>query len=120
MSWEIVKYVTVVAALFSTTLVAIIILDDERGRQINRAIFPAFKAIDRQCMAEEWPHETVGCKGALELAKSCHQAYQQAGYECTAREYYCNLVKLGFDLPPYWLETKEGDHHPCRSRWGWW
>ncbi len=121
MLWQVAKYVGVIAALFGATLAVFILLDEDRGRgPPNPAIYPAFKAVDRRCVAEQFPHETVRCQGALELSKSCDNASQQTGYECTAKEYYCTLVKLGFDMPPYWTVNPEPGRHPCRSRWGWW
>lgn len=82
----------------------------------NPAVFSAFRAIEAMCLKEEWPHETVRCKGALDERDSCDRAHQQTGYVCTAAEYYCRLERLGFDLPPYWKDG-EKRRHPCLRWW---
>ena len=69
------------------------------SRDLNPAIFPAFRAIENQCLAERWPHETVRCERVLEVWDSCVNAPEP----CPATEYYENALKAGFDLPPLYL-----------------
>jgi len=40
------------------------------SRDLNPAIFPAFRAIEKQCLAERWPHETVRCERVLDRIHS--------------------------------------------------
>lgn len=68
----------------------------ENNRHINPEIFPAFRAIEDQCMAERFPHETVRCKQALRLMQQC----TGAEHRCSATDYYASLMDMGFDLPP--------------------
>jgi hypothetical protein len=117
MLWAVAKYVAVIAGLMAA-VVAVYHFTNQPWRPVNRAIFPAFRAIEKRCMAERWPNETVRCKGAVDQKDACDRAWQRTGYACTPKEYYCTLEKLGFDLPPYWTDAQK-DQHPCRSWFGW-
>lgn len=79
---------------------------------LNRDIFTAFRAIERQCMSEAWPDETVRCHKVLKKMESCGQTSDR----CQATEYYCALIKFGFDedLPPYYrTNSTYRNKSPC-------
>ena len=80
--------------------------EDERenNRHINKAIYPAFRTVEAQCLSERFPHETVRCKGVLKLLEQC----TGTDSSCSASEYYSRLMELGFDLPPFY----EPGHKP--------
>ena len=84
----------------------------KKRASLNRDIFAAFHAIERQCRAEAWPHQTVRCQGALEKLQSCRQSSD----DCTATDFYCTLFKLGFEfeLPSYYRsDSAYHDKSPC-------
>lgn len=93
-----------ILSMVGLTLVALaaiwLLSSDERenNEHINQAIFPAFRSIENSCLAERFPRQTVRCSSALELMLRCGR--QQDG--CTAREYYEQLHRAGFDLPPFY------------------
>jgi hypothetical protein len=100
-----VKVVAFVGGLTGAALFVIFVwdwLDDGPAKRasLNPAIFAAFRVIERQCMAESSPHQTVRCQGVLEKKASC----DRSNPDCTARDYYCVLYRLGFEfeLPPYY------------------
>jgi len=70
----------------------------ENNRHINKAIFPAFRSIEKSCLSEQFPNETVRCQGALALLKRCTSQDNR----CAADEYYDKLSSFGFELPPFY------------------
>lgn len=71
-------------------------------REINQAVFSAFRAYEAMCAAEQWPQETVRCVALLDKRLSC----ARAAFDCLAGDYYCTLYELGFDLPPFYLSAE--------------
>lgn len=81
-----------------------------RNEAVNPAVFEAFRAIERQCLSERWPHETVRCRGALDKLVGCAGA--EAG--CLADEVYCVLYELGFHQPSYFRsDSRFANQMPC-------
>ena len=82
----------------------------ERNAALNPAVIGAFHAVERQCLGEQWPNETVRCRGALEQFSSCGRADDG----CTAQDTYCMLEKLGFDMPDFYRQgTPYATEQPC-------
>jgi hypothetical protein len=63
------------------------------NKRVNRDIFPAFRAIERQCSAED----TARCRKVREAMTEC---VTDPSYPCSAKEYYRALTEAGFSLPP--------------------
>jgi len=100
----------IIATVVATTGIYLWVWITGGPEETNPEIFPIFRAIEASCLQEEWPHETVRCKGALDMTQEC----DQSEYACTAKEYYCVLYRLGFDLPPYYHPNSDRrDKHPC-------
>lgn len=68
------------------------------GMDTNPEIFPVFRTIEARCMSEDL--STARCDGALAHMANCSDAADG----CTAQEYYCVLHKLGFELPPFYID----------------
>jgi len=67
----------------------------ENNRHINQTIYPAFRAIESECMAES--NRTVRCQRVLDLLESCW-----GPDPCSAQEYYEALIAEGFQLPAFY------------------
>jgi hypothetical protein len=106
-----------VGGLTATALCAMFVwdwLDDGPAKRasLNPAIFAAFQTIERQCMTESRPYQTVRCQSALEERERC----VHSEFRCTSLDYYCVLYKLGFDseLPPYYRsDSAYRGNSPC-------
>ena len=67
----------------------------ENNSHINQAIYPAFRAIESECMAES--DRTVRCQRVLDLMEYCW-----GPDPCSAQEYYDELLMEGFQLPSFY------------------
>ena len=82
----------------------------DRNAAFNPAVVSAFHAVERRCFAEQWPNQTVRCQGALSEIEACASAQES----CEAKQTYCVLEKLGFDLPSFYKPgTKYANENPC-------
>lgn len=71
----------------------------ENNRHVNREAFAAFRTIEAACLDEPIQHTTVRCERVHEAMQSC---FRDPSAPCGADEYYGDLKKAGFDLPPFY------------------
>ena len=73
--------------------------DRENNKHVNEDIFAAFRAIEQQCLEEQFPHETVRCQKVLAFFEGCLRSDW-----CSAAETYDAYYTAGFDLPSFYIE----------------
>jgi hypothetical protein len=92
--------------------------DAARAGAANPQIYRAFLTIYDACLREQWPMETVRCKGAMSILQPAVLASVDScahgRYVCDIRDEYCTLVRLGFPLPAYFRPDSEfANEVPC-------
>lgn len=86
----------------------LVLREREKNSRINPEIFTTFRGIENYC--REYVDRELVSQSELEKCKAVvakEEACSGKNSFCDAREYYDYFLKLGFELPPFYLDSTE-------------